>query len=91
MAKLILLTGGVRKEFELGEFNTIGRHPDNSVQILDRIVSKEHAHVIQQPDGSFMLRDLGSLNGSYVGNTRVSDQVLKHGDEITTGSTRHSH
>ncbi len=88
MAKLILLTGGVRKEFELGEFNTIGRHPDNSVQILDRIVSKEHAHVIAQADGTYMLRDLGSLNGSYVGNTRVSEQILKHGDEITMGSTR---
>ena len=88
MAKLILLTGGVRKEFELGEFNTIGRHPDNSVQILDRIVSKEHAHVIGQADGTYMLRDLGSLNGSYVGNTRVSEQILKHGDEITMGSTR---
>jgi adenylate cyclase len=88
LAKLILLTGGVRKEFELGEFNTIGRHPDNSVQILDRIVSKEHAHVIAQADGTYMLRDLGSLNGSYVGNTRVSEQILKHGDEITMGSTR---
>ena len=88
MAKLILLTGGVRKEFELGEFNTIGRHPDNSVQILDRIVSKEHAHVIAQPDGTFMLRDLGSLNGSYIGNTRIGEQILKHGDEITMGSTR---
>jgi adenylate cyclase len=88
LAKLILLTGGIRKEFELGEFNTIGRHPDNSVQILDRIVSKEHAHVIQQSDGTFMLKDLGSLNGTYVGNTRVHEQILKHGDEITMGSTR---
>ena len=34
LAKLILLTGGIRKEFDLGDFNTIGRHPDNSVQIL---------------------------------------------------------
>ncbi len=88
MAKLILLTGGIRKEFDLGDFNTIGRHPDNSVQILDRIVSKEHAHVIKQPDATFMLKDLGSLNGTYVGNTRVHEQILKHGDEITMGSTR---
>jgi adenylate cyclase len=88
LAKLILLTGGVRKEFDLGEFNTIGRHPDNSIQVLDRIVSKEHAHVIQLPSGQFMLRDLGSLNGSYIGNSRVGEQILKHGDEITMGSTR---
>ena len=57
MAKLIVLTGSSRKEFELGEFNTIGRHPENSIQVLDRIVSKEHAHIIRQPDGSFMLKD----------------------------------
>jgi adenylate cyclase len=88
LAKLIVLTGNSRKEFELGEFNTIGRHPENSIQILDRIVSKEHAHVIRQPDGSFMLKDLGSLNGSYIGNVRVSEQILKNNDEITMGNTR---
>ncbi|MBL8636268.1 MAG: GAF domain-containing protein [Myxococcales bacterium] len=88
MAKLIVLTGNSRKEFELGEFNTIGRHPENSIQILDRIVSKEHAHVIRQPDGSFMLKDLGSLNGSYIGNVRVTEQILKNNDEITMGNTR---
>lgn len=83
-----MLTGNSRKEFELGEFNTIGRHPENSIQILDRIVSKEHAHVIRQPDGSFMLKDLGSLNGSYIGNVRVTEQILKNNDEITMGNTR---
>lgn len=88
MSKLILLTGGIRKEFDLGDFNTIGRHPDNTVQILDRIVSKEHAHVIRQSDGSYTLKDLGSLNGTYVGSVRVHEQPLKHGDEITMGSTR---
>ncbi|HNI59112.1 MAG TPA: adenylate/guanylate cyclase domain-containing protein [Pseudomonadota bacterium] len=88
MAKLIVLTGSSRKEFELGEFNTIGRHPENSIQILDRIVSKEHAHIIRQPDGSFMLKDLGSLNGSYIGNVRITEQILKNNDEITMGNTR---
>jgi adenylate cyclase len=88
LAKLIVLTGSSRKEFELGEFNTIGRHPENSIQILDRIVSKEHAHIIRQPDGGFMLKDLGSLNGSYIGNVRVTEQILKNNDEITMGNTR---
>jgi adenylate cyclase len=83
-----MLSGGVRKEFELGKFNTIGRHPDNSVQILDRIISKEHAQVIQQPDGRFLLKDLGSLNGTFLGSTRIREHVLRDGDEITLGSTR---
>ena len=43
--------------------NTVGRHPDNTLQILDRIVSKEHAQIIRQPDGRFLFRDLGSQEG----------------------------
>ena len=87
MAKLVLKSGETRQEFELGAMNTLGRHPDNTVQILDRIISKEHAHVIRQSDGRFLLRDLGSLNGTYVGGNRVSNYTLKHGDEIVLGST----
>ena len=90
MAKLIVLSGGARKEYDLGKVNTLGRHPDNSIQILDRIISKEHAQILQQPDGRFLLRDLNSLNGTYLGSSsaRISDHPLEHGDEVTLGSTR---
>src|SRR5262245_36583374 len=87
MAKLILTSGEHRQEFELAAINTIGRHPDNSIQILDRIISKEHAQIIRGGDGHFLLRDLGSLNGTYVSGSRVSEHVLKHGDELVLGST----
>jgi adenylate cyclase len=87
MAKLILTSGEQRQEFELAPINTIGRHPDNSIQILDRIISKEHAQILKGGDGRFLLRDLGSLNGTYVSGTRVSEVVLKHGDELVLGST----
>src|SRR5437016_224550 len=87
MAKLILTSGEHRQEFELAAMNTIGRHPDNSIQILDRIISKEHAQIIRQHDGRFMLKDLGSLNGTYVDGSRVSEYLLKHGDELVLGST----
>jgi adenylate cyclase len=87
MAKLILTSGEHRQEFELAAMNTIGRHPDNSIQILDRIISKEHAQIIRQHDGRFMLKDLGSLNGTYVSGSRVGDHILKHGDELVLGST----
>jgi hypothetical protein len=52
MAKLIVLGSDGRKEHELGAVTTIGRHPDNVVQILDRIVSKEHAQIIRSPAAS---------------------------------------
>jgi adenylate cyclase len=87
MAKLILTSGEQRQEFELAAVNTIGRHPDNSIQILDRIISKEHAQVLRNPEGRFLLKDLGSLNGTYVGGSRVSEHVLRHGDQLVLGST----
>jgi adenylate cyclase len=88
MAKLILVSAEERQEFELGPVNTIGRHPDNTIQILDRIISKEHAQILRTADGKFLLRDLGSLNGTYVRNERVQEHVLRDGDEISLGSTR---
>jgi adenylate cyclase len=88
MAKLILISGDERQEFELAAFNSIGRHPDNTIQILDRIISKEHAQIIRTPEGRYLLRDLRSLNGTFMRGDRVSERYLDNGDEITMGSTR---
>src|SRR5450759_1876999 len=87
MAKIIVQSSEDRREFELGPVNTIGRHPHNTVQILDRIVSKEHAQIIRQPDGHFLYRDLGSLNGSFMKDQRIHDHPLVDADEITLGGT----
>ncbi len=88
MAKLILTSGEQRQEFELAAINTIGRHPDNTIQILDRIISKEHAQILRGGDGRFLLRDLGSLERHLRLAARGSPSiVLKHGDEIMLGST----
>ena len=88
MAKLIVISGEERQEFELAAFNTIGRHPENTIQILDRIISKEHAQIQRAADGRFLLRDLRSLNGTFLRGERVSDHILTDGDEFTMGSTR---
>jgi adenylate cyclase len=88
MAKLIVLANDGRREFELGALTTIGRHPDNVVQILDRIVSKEHAQIIRQPSGQFLYKDLGSLNGSFLKGERISEHLFVEGDELTLGSTQ---
>jgi adenylate cyclase len=89
MAKLIVISSDDRQEFELAAFNSIGRHPDNTIQILDRIISKEHAHVQRLPDGNFLLRDLQSLNGTFIrGERLIGEKRLGDGDEITMGSTR---
>jgi adenylate cyclase len=87
MPRLTIIGPEGRQEVELQAHNTLGRHPNNTVQVLDRIVSKEHCH-IDLVDGRWMLRDLGSLNGSYVNGERVTVRVLHPGDEIMLGSTR---
>jgi adenylate cyclase len=88
MGKLIVISSDERQEFELGNFNSIGRHPHNSIQILDRIISKEHATLTRLADGGFLLRDLQSLNGTFIRGDRVTERNLDDGDEITMGSTR---
>ena len=89
MAKIIATSqDGATQEWDLAALNTVGRHPDNSIQILDRIVSKEHAQIVRQANGRFLFRDLGSLNGSFFGQNRLTEHLLNHGDELTLGSTQ---
>ena len=87
MARIIIIGPEGRQERVLVAHNTLGRHPDNTHQVLDRIVSKEHCH-IDLEDGRYVLKDLGSLNGTFVNGERVDTRVLSGGDEITMGSTR---
>ena len=87
MPRLTIISPEGRQEADLLPHNTLGRHPNNTVQVLDRIVSKEHCHV-DLADGRWMLRDLGSLNGTYINGERVGVRALNPGDEITLGATR---
>src|SRR6187401_2494110 len=88
MARILLATPEGQQSVELRALNSLGRHPNNSIQLLDKIVSKEHC-IIEQRGDHFVLRDLGSLNGTYINADRVRGEgLLKHGDEITLGTTR---
>ncbi|MGC4068944.1 MAG: FHA domain-containing protein [Polyangiaceae bacterium] len=88
MARLLLATPEGQQVAELSAHNSLGRHPGNTIQLLDRIVSKEHC-IIELRGETFVLRDLGSLNGTYVNNERVvGERALRHGDEIVLGGTR---
>lgn len=67
---------------------TIGRHPGADIRFdpeLDLRVSSRHAAIISR-DGIWLLRDLGSTNGTWVNNTPLSGQhVLAPGDVIELG------
>ncbi|MFB6265212.1 MAG: adenylate/guanylate cyclase domain-containing protein [Bradymonadaceae bacterium] len=79
---------GVLQEEELDQdVTTLGRHPNQSIQVLDRVVSKEHAVVERGPDG-YYLEDDDSRNGTYLNGELIEDRVwLADGDRITIGST----
>jgi adenylate cyclase len=88
MARLILQTAEGQQAIDLRPVNSLGRHPNNSIQLLDKIVSKEHC-IIELRTDRWVLRDLGSLNGTFVNNERVRGEApLKHGDEIALGATK---
>jgi pSer/pThr/pTyr-binding forkhead associated (FHA) protein len=88
MAKLYLRfeqNDQVLKEVPLTQATTtIGRLPDNSVQIDNLAVSGHHAKISWEQD-HYIVEDLGSLNGTYVNNERVGKATLKHGDQVKIG------
>lgn len=63
---------------------TIGRHPDADIFLDDVTVSRRHAEVLRTVDG-VLVKDLGSLNGTYVGGERVEDRGLVSGSEVQIG------
>ncbi len=88
MARLIISSPDGQRTVELRTQNTLGRHPDNTIQVLDKIVSKNHCVIAVHGD-EFVLKDLGSLNGTYGNATRVNGEVsLVEGAEIALGQTR---
>jgi adenylate cyclase len=87
--RLIFQNDQGRQAIELGPVNGVGRHPNNTIQLLDTIVSKEHC-VIEQRGAVTILRDLGSMNGTFIGGVRLerlTERQLYHGDEIRLGNT----
>lgn len=81
-----LVLHGRRVPLHQGE-NIVGRDPASDVSLDGRGVSRRHARIVI--DGSdVQLEDLGSKNGTTVGNRPVKGQVaLRDGDHITFGST----
>lgn len=63
----------------------LGRDAANQVQILDKKASREHAEIVFD-DGWFVVRDLGSSNGTWLNSDRLEDEKpLEDGDRIRIG------
>lgn len=63
---------------------TLGRLPDNDVVINDRRVSRHHAEIVQSGT-RWLVRDMGSTNGTAVNGKVIKEAVLKPGDLISLG------
>jgi hypothetical protein len=89
MALLIVRRGpnaGARFLLE-HDVTTSGRHPDSDIFLDDVTVSRRHAEFHRGVSG-FSVRDVGSLNGTYVNRERVESATLNSGDEVQIGKFR---
>ena len=65
-----------------------GRHPDSEIFLDDVTVSRRHAEIVHTPGATYTVKDVGSLNGTYVNRERVDEAVLQNGDELQIGRFR---
>jgi len=70
-----------------GGLTTAGRHPDSHIFLDDVTVSRRHAEFYRQ-GAFFTVRDVGSLNGTYVNRERIEEARLTGGDEVQIGKFR---
>lgn len=87
---LVVRSGGgmAGQSFQPGEGKTlIGRSPECDVFLDDVTVSRQHAELLRESE-TFSIRDLGSLNGTYVNRKRIESAVLEDDDEVQIGKYR---
>jgi len=63
---------------------TIGRHAESTIVLDDITVSRRHSE-IHKTEGRYLVKDAGSLNGTYVNQERVDVAELRQGDELQVG------
>ena len=69
------------------DFTSAGRHPDSDIFLDDVTVSRRHAEFYRHGE-RFIVRDVGSLNGTYVNRERIEEAELFGGDEVQIGKFR---
>jgi pSer/pThr/pTyr-binding forkhead associated (FHA) protein len=69
------------------DLTLVGRHPDSDIFLDDVTVSRRHAEFYRSGN-RFTVRDVGSLNGTYVNRERIEETDLTGGDEVQVGKFR---
>ena len=87
---LVVRSGGgmAGQTFQPADGRTlVGRSPECDIFLDDVTVSRRHAEIVRDGD-TFTIRDLGSLNGTYVNRKRIETVVLENDDEVQVGKYR---
>jgi FHA domain/zinc-ribbon domain len=87
---LVVRSGGgmAGQTFQPADGRTlVGRSPECDIFLDDVTVSRRHAEIVRDGD-DFTIRDLGSLNGTYVNRKRIESVVLQNDDEVQVGKYR---
>ena len=71
--------------YGIGPRTLIGRSPECDIQVIDREASRKHAAVLELDDGSVLVRDLASQNGTYLSDEPIKEALLSPGDQLAIG------
>lgn len=90
MAKLVVASmSGELKDYTLGsESITLGREPENEIQLDGLEVSRRHCRIEPLPGGGYRLVDLGSKNGTFLNGRQVTAMALEFDDRLRLGDSR---
>ena len=83
----IVLPDGTRTALPGTGSVTIGRAAECEIRLTDTSVSRRHAQVKANGDGTWTVTDLGSTNGTKVNGATINERKLKDGDTISTGDS----
>jgi len=87
-ARLVCVEGIVKgKEFPIAGRFVIGRREGGQVVLDDALVSRRHADISYE-DKIYVLRDLGSRNGTRINGRRIKEKILRNGDRVYIGRTK---
>lgn len=87
MPKLIVRQGGTSREVPLSKDTlSIGRTPENDIELKDSLISRKHTSIVRKGD-RYVVYDLGSSNGTFVNRERIEMKPLDNGDVIRVGDS----